>query len=113
MVHGSPRPSANQQMYQVVELIKERGVFDMVEVGFMECNDPSIPVAIETCASEGAEKIIAVPYFLHTGKHVADDLPTLLDAAAEQYPRIEFAMGRYIGESPRLTDILEKRVGTV
>ena len=109
MVHGSPRPIANQSMFQVVEEVKARGIFDWVEVGFMECNAPTIADAADACAASGAERVIAVPYFLHTGTHVADDLPTLLDEAAERHPQVQFQMGRYIGTSPKLTEILARR----
>lgn len=112
MVHGSPRPVANQEMFRVIEVVKQRGAFDHVEVGFMECNAPDIPTAIDTCAASGAEKIIAVPYFLHTGTHVADDLPTLLEEAQARHSHVEFSMGRYLGASPILTDILADRAAT-
>ena len=113
MVHGSPRPVANQEMFRVVEIVKQRGAFPIVEVGFMECNEPDIPTAIANCAAQGATEIAAVPYFLHTGKHVADDLPTLLEEARERYPEITFRMGEYLGRSPRLTEILADRIGAV
>ena len=109
MVHGSPRAEANDDMFRVVDLVKERRVFDGVAVGFMECNEPTIPDAIAACVAQGAERIVAVPYFLHTGSHVADDLPSLLEEAQGRYPDVEFAMGRYIGASPRLTEILAER----
>lgn len=109
LVHGSPRPVANEEMYRVVEEVKARHAFETVQVGFMECNTPSIPEAIESCVAEGAARVVAVPYFLHTGTHVADDLPTLLEEAQARYPGIDFAMGRYIGDSPRLTEILADR----
>lgn len=109
LVHGSPRPVANESMYRVVEEVKQRGVFDHVQVGFMECNQPTIPDGVEACAALGMERVVAVPYFLHTGTHVADDLPTLLEEARERHPHIEFQMGRYIGTSPILTNILAHR----
>jgi len=109
MVHGSPRPVANGDMFRVVEEVKARNVFHSVQVGFMECNEPTIPDAIDACAALGAERVVAVPYFLHTGTHVADDLPTLLEEAQERHPHIGFQMGRYIGPSPLLTDILAAR----
>ncbi len=109
MVHGSPRPVANGDMFRVVEEVKARNVFDHVAVGFMECNEPTIPDAVDACAATGAERIVAVPYFLHTGTHVADDLPTLLEEARERRPHVQFQMGRYIGASPILTDILAAR----
>lgn len=100
-------------MFEVVEEVKARGVFDIVEVGFMECNEPTITEAADKCAASGADTVTAVPYFLHTGTHVADDLPTLLDEAAARHPHVKFQMGRYIGTSPKLTEILGRRAGTV
>ena len=51
MVHGSPRPVANGDMFRVVEEVKARAVFDHVAVGFMECNEPTIPDAVDACAA--------------------------------------------------------------
>ena len=113
MVHGSPRPIANAEMFRVVEAVKQRGAFPIVEVGFMECNEPTIPEAIAAGVEQGAEEIVAVPYFLHTGTHVADDLPTLIEEAMERYPGVAFRMGDYLGRSERLTDILVDRTRAV
>ncbi len=109
MVHGSPRPIANSDMFRVVEDVKARNAFDHVAIGFMECNEPTIADSIDTCAAAGAERIVAIPYFLHTGTHVADDLPTLLDEAQARHPHIQFQMGRYLGTSPVVTDLLAAR----
>lgn len=113
MVHGSPRPIANNDMFAVVDVIRERGVYPIVEVGFMEINEPSIPEAIERCVAQGAERVLAVPYFLHTGNHVTDDLPTLLEAAQARYPQIEFLMGDYLGHDPLLADVVAERAAAV
>ena len=113
MVHGSPRPVANAEMYRVVDELRRRPdaatLFPIVEVGFMECNEPTIPDAIDRCIAAGATSVTAVPYFLHTGTHVCDDLPTFLEQAQAQYPDVTFRMGDYLGLSPRLTEILERR----
>ncbi len=110
MVHGSPRPTANADLYRVVEALRNRGVYPLVEVGFMECNDPDIPTAIDRCVAQGATRILAVPYFLHTGTHVAEDLPHLLNEGRLRHPDIEFRMGDYIGRSSYVTDILSARI---
>jgi len=113
MVHGTPHPESNAEMYQVVEELKARPDaitrFPVIEVGFMECNEPSIPEAVDCCVAQGATHVVAVPYFLHTGTHVADDLPTLIEEAQARYPAVTFAMGDYIGLSPRLTDLIADR----
>lgn len=109
MVHGSPRPVANNDMFAVVDVVRERGTFPIVEVGFMEVNEPTIPEAIVRCVEQGAEQVIAVPYFLHTGNHVTDDLPTLLEKAQTTYPQVQFLMGDYLGHDPILADVIAQR----
>jgi sirohydrochlorin ferrochelatase len=109
MVHGTPRPVANNDMFTVIEQVKERGIFAHVEIGFMECNEPTIPEAIDNCVATGATQIVAVPYFVHAGTHVCQDLPELLREGQERYPSVSFALGNYIGLSENLTQLLIKR----
>jgi sirohydrochlorin ferrochelatase len=114
MVHGSPRPASNGAMFRVVERVRERalrsGEYSQVEVGFMECNEPAIPEAIARCIEGGATRVVGVPYFLHSGNHVADDLPTLLEEARELYPEVAFSMGDYLGRDDALLDVIRARV---
>ncbi|MBC7807988.1 MAG: CbiX/SirB N-terminal domain-containing protein [Akkermansiaceae bacterium] len=117
LVHGSPRPVANETMFQVVETLRTRPEvkekYPIVAVGFMECNEPTIPDAIDQCVTEGAVSVTAVPYFLHTGTHVCDDLPTLLEEAQTRHPHVTFRMADYLGLSPRMTDLLITRADAV
>lgn len=113
MVHGSPKPESNGAMFAVVEQVKARGAFDFVAVGFMECNQPDIPDAARQCVAAGAEKVIAVPYFLHSGSHVADDLPTILEAMHAEFPSVEWLMGDYLGRDERIADVVAQRVREV
>jgi sirohydrochlorin ferrochelatase len=110
MVHGSPRPQSNVDMYAVVDDVRARGNFPIVQVGFMECNEPDIPDAINKCVEQGATSVVAVPYFLHTGNHVADDLPTLLEAAQARYSDVEFTMGDFLGRDEAIADVVVDRV---
>jgi sirohydrochlorin ferrochelatase len=113
MVHGSPRPVANEDMYAVVAMVREQGIFAAVEVGFMECNEPTIPAAIRRCVERGVQRVVAVPYFLHLGNHVTDDLPTLLEQAQRDYPVVEFVMGDWLGHDPAIEAIMWDRYGEV
>lgn len=109
MIHGSPRPESNDDVFAILDQVRARGLYAQVRAGFMECNEPDIPTAIDQCVAGGARRVIAVPYFLHTGKHVANDLPGLLEEARARHPRVEFLMGSYVGTSPRVTEILAQR----
>ncbi len=110
LVHGSPTASANDQFFEILEEIKASALFAHVQQGFLECNEPSIPAAIDLCAATGVKKILVVPYFLHTGKHVVKDLPTLLSEGSLRHPDVEFFMGDFLGRSSIITDILAKRM---
>lgn len=112
MVHGSPRPVANEDMYAVVGLVCESGAYPIVEVGFMDCNLPTIPQAIETCMARGARRIVGVPYFLHVGNHVLNDLPALLEAAQVRHPSVEFLMADPLGDDPLVLDVIRDRAGS-
>jgi sirohydrochlorin ferrochelatase len=109
MIHGSPNESANQPMLDVLEMIRQREIFGFIQPGFMECNSPDIPSAVDICAEKSVKRIIAVPYFLHLGTHVADDLPTLLLAGQAKHPPIEILMTDYLGRSEKLSDVLLDR----
>ena len=101
--------TANDPMFRVVEHLRTRAGYDLVEVGFLECNAPSIPDAVITCVQQGAIEIDAVPYFLHTGKHVAGDIPDLLDEARARFPHVRFRLARFLGCSPRIAELLARR----
>jgi sirohydrochlorin cobaltochelatase len=110
MVHGSPNPESNADVFRVAELVRQKHHFSAVTVAFMECNDPDIPTAIDALVGGGIQSITAVPFFLHAGKHVADDLPTLLEEAQERYNGVEFLLGEYLGCEPLVSQVLLERL---
>jgi sirohydrochlorin ferrochelatase len=60
--------------------------------------------------TKGAERVIGVPYFLHAGNHVADDLPGLLAEAQARHPQVDFLMGDLLGNDARIADVIRDRV---
>jgi len=111
MVHGSPLEESNDDVRKVVDVLRSRKIYDIVEVGFLDVNRPTIPEAIESCVRSGASAIVAVPYFLHAGRHVFADLPALLEEAARKHPALSITMGDYLGRDPILARVLLERAG--
>jgi len=109
MLHGSPLPASSEPVLRAVEDVRQRGVFDLVTIGYLECNEPPIAEAIRQCVEAGAERIIALPCFLHAGTHVVCDLPAILEAARAAWPAVEFLMTPFLGRSGVLTAILAQR----
>ena len=110
LAHGSPRPEANEDILRIADVIRARDAYPFVIVGYLDCNQPDIPAAIDACVAAGANEIAAVPYFLHSGKHFYFDLPELLEAAAAKHPDVTIAMGDYVGHQPQVDDVLRDRV---
>lgn len=113
MAHGSPRPEANDDIRRVTEVVEATGLYTIVKVGYLDCNEPDIATAIDQCVAAGARSIAAVPYFLHSGKHLLRDLPALLREGTRRHPGVEILMGRYIGAEPEMAAVLHARVAAV
>ena len=86
-----------------------RGAFDEVRDAYLECNTPDIGAAVDACIAAGASRVVVVPWFLHTGNHVACDIPDILDAARARHAGVEILLGPYAGVSPRVTALLAAR----
>jgi sirohydrochlorin ferrochelatase len=113
LAHGSPRPEANADIERVVQLIRDREVYPIVIIGYLDCNEPDIPAAIDLCVEAGATEIAAVPYFLHSGRHFLIDLPELLAGGERRHPGVTIRMGDYIGHQPQIADVLRDRVSAL
>jgi sirohydrochlorin ferrochelatase len=108
VAHGSPRPEANEDVIALTDVVRSRGIYPIVILGYLDCNQPDVPAAIDACVAAGATSIVAVPYFLHSGKHFLIDVPEMLAAGAERHG-ITIAMGDYVGHEPQLADVLRDR----
>lgn len=110
MAHGSPRPEANEDVVHVAEVVRARNVYPFVLVAYLDCNQPDIPAGLDQCVAAGATEIVAVPYFLHSGKHFLRDIPALLEEALQRHPGLSIRMGDYVGHMPAMAAVLRDRV---
>src|SRR5947209_3073152 len=102
LAHGSRAIDANAAMQQVVEALKQSGQYYAVECAFLEINDPDIKTGLTLCQKTGATRIIVVPYFLHLGRHVKEDLPRIIGEWQQEYPSTEVVVGQSLGFSPKI-----------
>lgn len=107
--HGSPVHDANADLVRIAADIRSAGKYDLVEVCFLESNEPSIPQAIGNSVQSGAGRIIVIPYFLHAGRHVVLDVPAVLEEARSAYPGLEFRLAEHLGCSPVVTQVIRAR----
>lgn len=109
--HGSRVPDAGKDMQRVVERLKEKYGYDLVEVCFMSRLGPHFPETLEKCVNRGATSVVVVPYFLHEGLHIVLDIPEMLQEEMRRYPQLKLRFGPGFGFDELLVDLVEKRIG--
>ena len=111
MAHGSPHETANAPIARVAESLKAH--YPHVQLGFMEVNTPTIAAAADALAAAGAKRVVAAPYFLQLGGHVAEDLPEAVGAAQTAHPETVFTLANYLSYDPLLLDVVRARLSEV
>lgn len=108
MAHGSPHESANAPIFRVADALKMH--YAQVQLGFMEINAPSIAEAAATLVRSGAKRVVAAPYFLQLGGHVAGDLPEAVAEAQARHPDAHFTLSDYLSYDPLLLEVVQTRL---
>ena len=107
--HGSRAPAANVAHQGVVDALA--AVVDLpVTAAYLELAVPSIPDAIDAAVASGAATVLVLPYFLHPGRHLTDDLPQIVQDAAERHPALAVELLASFGSEPGLLEILVAQV---
>jgi len=108
--HGSRIPGAGGGMEQVARRMREKLGQEIIEICYMSKLGPHFPEVFERCVERGATKIIVVPYFLHSGLHLIEDIPDLLREKARAYPHVKLILGKNLGFDECLVDLVIKRI---
>lgn len=114
--HGSRRQQSNDEVNQVCEGLRGYldGSFEVIHSAFLEIASPSIPEGIKQCIDEGSSSVTVLPYFLAAGRHVAEDIPSIVGAARKEYSGILFSITNHIGAfegMPLLISSVEREGG--
>jgi len=96
--HGSRRAEANQLIERVADLVRaQMDDHRIVEVAHMELAEPTIGHGFSRCVEQGATIVVAHPFMLAPGRHVVEDLPRLIAAAAESHPGTRYVIAEPLG----------------
>lgn len=112
IAHGSRRKESNDEVFVLAEKLKAQYAqsgdqqYDIFQTGFLEISTPSIDKGIEHCIDEGATSIVVLPYFLNSGRHVINDIPTIVSNTQLQFPDIQIQVAPHIGSSPLMMQLL-------
>lgn len=111
--HGSRAETANQMLFEICDMVKKQGDFDLILPAFLQLSEPSFEEGIEKLRELGATKIVVMPYFLYYGVHLSEDIPNELDKIKEKYREVEIVLARHLDKDQRLADIVIDRIREV
>lgn len=107
--HGSSVESANEAVRIVAKRIASDSEFPLQVTCFLDGGKPDLPTAVEELLSQGATRVLIVPYFLTTGLHLKRDLPDLIRQIRDVHPTLPIEVTPPLDGHPALGEILLDR----
>lgn len=102
VAHGSRRAASNETF---VEFVAGLGLGSITEPAFLEAAAPTIADAVDKCVAAGAERVIALPYFLLPGNHWDRDIPAAMGEAADRHG-VPWLVGAPVGIDPAMAAVV-------
>ena len=101
IAHGSRRAASNDEVRALADAVRVQPgqSYEHVETAFLELAEPSIPDGLATLAAKGASEIVAFPYFLAAGTHVAQDIPDAIAEFSAAHPTVTVRLTPHLGAS--------------
>lgn len=114
VAHGSRRQRSNEEIKQLSACVARQAGSRFAEVrcAFLELAEPSIPEGIDSCIAAGATEVVVMPYFLSAGRHVVEDVPTIVQRKQAEYPDVKICFSTYLGASSVMPQLILETVGT-
>ena len=110
IAHGSRRPESSTEHAALCDAVAE-AAGTAVEPAYLELASPSIPDAVASAVDAGATTVVLLPYFLHPGNHVREDLPRIAQECRDAHLGTTVELRTHVGADPRLVGLLASLVG--
>jgi len=104
--HGSRAPKVSEAMERVADVLRGRRS-ERIEVAHMELCEPTLDSVLGTLHADGIRHVALVPYFLHRGVHLREDVPGILASALAELPGLEVVVAPHLGFDDAIVDLVE------
>jgi precorrin-8X/cobalt-precorrin-8 methylmutase len=79
----------------------------------LQFNRPTLEEAAESLVGRGVERIVIMPYFLFSGRHITEHIPEVLKKLEQTYRGRQFIMTDTLGNDGLLIARVAERIGEV
>ncbi len=110
IAHGSRVKAANEDLHGVIRWIRAINRWDIAEPCFLQFEEPNLSQAVEHVISQGAQRLVIVPFLLFPGNHLQRDIPDEVDILRKKHPQVEILLTRHTGIDERLAQMVMERV---
>ena len=108
--HGSRLKEGNEIMIKLVDRVRQRLGYDLIEPCFMELGKPLIPVAIRKLVRRCANHIFGYAFFLVPGSHLKEDIPFIFEQTLKKFPGVTYELSPPMMGDPMMVDFVAKHV---
>ncbi len=108
--HGSRAAGADDDMERIAGRLRAAADGTIVALCRMAGHGTSFGEVFERCVRQGAKTVVVIPYFLHFGVHLRQDIPELLRKAVAKHPEVHLVLGRHLGYDDALVALVERRI---
>src|SRR5690606_21021835 len=88
--HGSRDPAWAQPMQALQQRVQARRPAAVVMCAYLELMSPDFATAVADMVAQGCVTVRIAPVFWARGRHLTDDLQTLIRVAQARYPSLRF-----------------------
>lgn len=103
--HGSRVPAAHTELMALVEKLRADRPDWMIEGAHLELVEPRFAPVLDQMIQAGATEIQVLPWFLASGRHLNEDVPTLIQEALVTHPQVKIELLPHLGQSSQLQSI--------
>lgn len=108
--HGSNMADNKNNVIAFCDMIKKKGIYSLVEVAFLQKNEPSLHDVLNKLMLNGIGKIVVLPVFLAKGVHTQKDIPKVIEQATSE-KNVDIVYAEPLGVDERIVEILLDRAG--
>ena len=111
IAHGSRSEAANEEFCRLVgALASATPGYARVAHAFLEAAAPSLPAAMAQLVVDGCREADIYPLFFNGGRHVARDLPALLEEVRSAHPDCRLRLLPHFGAWSGLAQALAAHI---
>ena len=106
VAHGSHYPQARAQIARLVRQLQAALGAIPVTDAFLDINKPDLGARCQALLQAGHRRLAVMPYLLHAGRHVKEDLPRILKATEAAWPGSALRLLDYVHDPAGLAGII-------